>query len=125
MIACREPFLRHSELIFSWPPVWIDKLKTIISLLEGVAGVVIDGLLVCKSLEDLLKSGLRYRVLLDSKLSLLNLKLTKEPSNCAILLGYTELEKLTALLENLNLVEVRGQELYDRETLNLSCEVFK
>lgn len=50
------------------------------------------------------------------------LQLSEEPTNGPLLLGHAKLEELTALLKDLDLLEVSGQVDKDSETVGLCLE---
>ena len=53
------------------------------------------------------------------------LKLAEEPADSLVLLRDTQLEVLSALLENFDLLEVAREEHHDAEAVSLSLQVFK
>ena len=53
------------------------------------------------------------------------LKLAEEPADSLVLLRDTQLEVLSALLENFDLLEVAREEHHDAEAVSLSLQVFE
>ena len=86
---------------------------------ECKGSLVTRNALVGKVLEDLLKCGLGHTVLLDAQISLLLLKLSEKPANGLTFLGHAEFEEFTALLEDLNLLEVACEVCEDPEAIRL------
>jgi len=84
-------------------------------LLESEGSFIACNALVSEVLEDLLKSCLRDAVLFDSQLFLVFFKSTEEPADSLVLFGDAQLEEFTALLEDLDLVEVVRQEVKNLE----------
>ena len=69
-------------------------------------GLIAGDALVRKGLEDLLERRLSDAILLNAEVSLFVLKLTEEPADSLALLRDSQLEVLSALLEDLDLLEV-------------------
>ena len=88
-------------------------------------GLIASDALVRKGLEDLLEGRLSNAILLNTAGSLFVLQLAEEPADCLVLLWDTQLEVLSALLKDLDLLEVAGKEHHDAEAVSLSLQVFK
>ena len=101
--------------------VWVlEDHPSAIDLTEGESSLVTGNTLIGEVLEDLLQSCLRYTVLLNVEASLLVLKLAEQPSDSLVFLGHAKFEELSALLKNLYLLKVRGKEVDDGESEELS-----
>ena len=88
-------------------------------------GPIAGDTLVREGLEDLLERRLSDAVLLNAEVSLFVLKLAEEPANSLVLLRDSQLEVLSALLENFDLLEVSREEHHDAEAVSLSLQVFE
>ena len=88
-------------------------------------GLIAGDALVRKGLEDLLERRLSDAILLNAKVSLFMLKLAEEPADSLALLRDSQLEVLSALLKNFDLLEVARKEHHDAEAVSLSLQVFK
>ena len=88
-------------------------------------GLIAGDALVRKGLEDLLERRLSDAILLNAKVSLFMLKLAEEPADGLALLRDSQLEVLSALLKNFDLLEVARKEHHDAEAVSLSLQVFK
>ena len=89
---------------------------------ESESSLVARYALVGKVLEDLLECRLHDAVLLDTQAALLTLELTEEPADRLVLLGHAQLEELSALLEDLDLLKVARQVGQDAEAVDLCFE---
>ena len=120
-----EASLRIVLLVVGHAAVRVHELDrvTIGAIREG--GLIAGDTLVSKGLEDLLEGRLSDAVLLNAEVSLFVLKLPEEPSNRLVLLWDSQLEVLSALLENFDLLEVAREENHDAEAVSLSLQVFK
>ena len=106
-----EATLRQSLLLFGHLTVRVHKLKLAIVLLESEGSLVAGYALVSEVLEDLLESRLRDTVLFDAKSFLVFFKSPEEPANGLVFFGDAQLEEFTALLKDLDLLEVVRQEV--------------
>ena len=89
---------------------------------ESEGSLVARYALVGKVLEDLLECRLHDAVLLDTQAALLTLELTEEPADRLVLLGHAQLEELSALLEDLDLLKAARQVGQDAEAVGLCFE---
>lgn len=89
---------------------------------KGEGCLLISNACVGKDLEDLLQCRLCNAVLFDSKCTLFVFQLAEEPSDCLLLLGDAKLEELTTLLQDLNFLEVSGQEGQDSKAVGLRTQ---
>ena len=112
-------------LVVGHTAVWVHEHDhvTIGDVCEG--SLIAGNALVRKGLEDLLEGRLRNAILLNTAGSLFVLQLAEEPADCLVLLWDTQLEVLSALLKDLDLLEVAGKEHHDAEAVSLSLQVFK
>ena len=117
--------LRGSLLLLGHPVVRVHQHDSLAIGLESEGCLVASNALVRKGLEDLLKGGLCHTVLFNTESLLVDLKLTEEPADRLVLLGYSELEELSALLKDFDAFEMSRQVGEDGESVGLISQEFK
>lgn len=88
---------------------------------ECESSLVIHALL-SEVLEDLLEGRLAHAILSDAVFFFLTFDLTEQVANRLVFLRYSDLVEVTALLKELDLRELLGQELDEPEAILLRVE---